>query len=267
MMNSIVPLLSVVVGLILVFRNSTSYERYWEGRKAFAALTANTRNISRIIWTNVSLPPTDEQPGFAKGKTPTTDMTARQLRRRKTDALRLCLSFVFAAKHYLRGEDGVNYTDYQGVLPASFARFDEVGYNTQRTSPSGTYSATGNSHEGGRSGTVTPPDHYHRPDATKRVRPKRSKQRIANHSTPLLQDIQRSVEFHPFADQASLPLPLVIAHELSRTIYGFRRDGCLETVGPAGLNGLTQLISGLVDQLTAMERIANTPIPISYSIH
>ncbi|KAH9483764.1 UPF0187 protein [Psilocybe cubensis] len=268
LINSIVPLLSVVVGLILVFR--TSYDRYWEGRKAFAALTSHTRNLSRMIWINVGLPPTDEQPAFAKGKTPTTDMTHSQLKKRKADALRLCLSFVFATKHYLRGEDGVNYPDYQGVLPRNFARFDEVGFNTQRTSPSGTYAATrndslGSSRDGSQSGRTTP-DTY-KPDATKRVRVKRSKQQLTDHSTPLLQDVRRSVEFHPFADEASLPLPLVIAHELSRTVYNFRKSGCLETVGPAGLNGITQIISGMVDQLTALERVANTPIPISYGIH
>ncbi|KAG8919029.1 hypothetical protein FRC01_001517 [Tulasnella sp. 417] len=38
--NNVVPLLSVVVGLILVFRNTTSYDRYYEGRKDFAALTS-----------------------------------------------------------------------------------------------------------------------------------------------------------------------------------------------------------------------------------
>lgn len=32
--NSVVPLLSVVVGLILVFRNGSSYDRFWEGRNA-----------------------------------------------------------------------------------------------------------------------------------------------------------------------------------------------------------------------------------------
>ncbi|KAJ3518964.1 hypothetical protein NMY22_g13422 [Coprinellus aureogranulatus] len=50
-------------------------------------------------------------------------------------------------------------------------------------------------------------------------------------------------------------------------VYLFRRDGCLETVGPAGLNGMSQMIQGLVDQLTIMERVANTPIPRSYGIH
>lgn len=271
MINSIVPLLSVVVGLILVFRNSTSYDRYWEGRKSFAALIAHTRNLSRLIWVNVGLPPTDAQPAFAKGKTPTSDLTHIQLRKHKADTLRLCLSFVFASKHYLRGEDGINYPDYHGVLPASFARFDEIGYNTQRKTSSGIYSATSNDvivpgRDGSRSqsGRNSPDG---KPDATKRIRVKRSKPQLTDISTPLLQDTHRTIEFHPFADEASIPLPLMIAHELNRIIYGYRRDGFLETVGPAGLNGLTQIISGLVDQLTALERVANTPIPISYGIH
>jgi len=30
---------------------------------------------------------------------------------------------------------------------------------------------------------------------------------------------------------------------------------------------MSQLVTNMVDQLTAMERVANTPIPISYGIH
>ena len=216
--------------------------------------------MSRMIWVNTGLPPVDPQPSYAKGKTPGTDVTHAQLHRRKVEALKLLLSFVFATKHYLRGEDGVNYADYQGVLPASFARFDEVGYTTQRASSTGTYQAIrsesmATSHDG--SGRTTP-DLQNRPDATKRVRPKRSKQQLPDHTTPLLQENHRTVEFHAYADEASLPLPLVylylsflllpqahysyrIAHELSHRIYGFRKDGFLETVGPAGLNAFTQM--------------------------
>jgi len=75
------------------------------------------------------------------------------------------------------------------------------------------------------------------------------------------------VEFHPLADHGSMPLPLVIAHELSRTIFQFRREGFLETVGPAGANAMSALVSSMIDQMTSMERIANTPIPKSYGIH
>lgn len=143
-----------------------------------------------------------------------------QLRKHKADTLRLCLAFAFATKHYLRGEDGVNYKDYHGVLPSSFARFDEIGYNTLKKTPSGIYSATDNnatppsrdgsiSQKSGRTSPDAKPDADVKPDATKRIRVKRSKPQISDHSTPLLQGTHRSVEFHPFADEASLPLPLM----------------------------------------------------------
>ncbi|KAJ7470563.1 Bestrophin, RFP-TM, chloride channel-domain-containing protein, partial [Mycena latifolia] len=263
--NSIVPLLSVVVGLILVFR--TSYDRYWEGRKCFGSMVSNVRNLTRLVWIQVALPPTDEQPLHAKGKTPITDITEQQLRRRKIEVLRLCLSFVFSVKHYLRGEDGMHWDDYRGVLPASFARADEIGYNTQRTTASGSYAATGNNSIAELNASST--DTLNKSDATKRVRPKRSKRQIQtqNSKTPLLSGTHRTVEFHPFADEASMPLPLAIAHEITRLIFQFRREGFLETVGPAGTNAMTGLIQNMVDQMTSMERVANTPIPISYGIH
>ena len=189
---------------------STSYERYWEGRKSFASMVAHVRNLSRMIWINVGLPPTDPQPASAKGKTPVTDLNHAQLRKRKIEAIRLALSFVFATKHYLRGEDGVKYADYHDVLPPSFARFDEIGYITQRTSHTGTYSAI-KKDSGATTGDSTnaPPSGRTTPDATKRVRVKRSKQQLVDHSPPLLQDTHRTIEFHPFADEASLPLPLM----------------------------------------------------------
>ncbi|KAJ6513874.1 Bestrophin, RFP-TM, chloride channel-domain-containing protein [Mycena vitilis] len=266
--NSIVPLLSVVVGLILVFRNGTSYDRYWEGRKCFGTMTSNVRNLTRLVWIQVALPPTDDQPGHAVGKTPVTDLTESQLRRRKVELLHLCLSFVFAVKHYLRGEDGMHWDDYRGVLPRSFIRPDETGYNTQRTTTPSSYAATRNNSLADLSATDT----ITKSDATKRVRPKRSKQTIRNSTTtssttPLLAGTHRTVEFHPFADEASMPLPLAIAHEITRFLFMFRREGLLETVGPAGTNAMTGLVQSMVDQMTSMERVANTPIPISYGIH
>ncbi|KAG6891041.1 hypothetical protein C0992_010703 [Termitomyces sp. T32_za158] len=208
--NSIVPLLSVVVGLLLVFR--TSYDRYWEGRKSFATLTSNIRNLTRQIWVSVVLPPTDVQPSHIKGKTPSTDVTTSQLRHGKIEAVKLGLSFAFAAKHYLREEDGIKYDDYDGVLPLSFARFDEVGYNVEHTSTM-SYAATredSNIPES-RSGTCTP---NRKPDATRRVRHKRSVLDTSGSgsgspTTPLLGSVHHTIEFRAYADKASLPLPLM----------------------------------------------------------
>ena len=44
----------IVLGLVLVFRTNTAYERWWEGRKLFGALTNHSRNMA--IKLNAFLP-------------------------------------------------------------------------------------------------------------------------------------------------------------------------------------------------------------------
>lgn len=43
-----------VLGLLLVFRTNTAYERFWEGRKCWGTLVISIRNLSRQIWVNVA---------------------------------------------------------------------------------------------------------------------------------------------------------------------------------------------------------------------
>lgn len=50
-LGSIVP--SIVLGLLLVFRTNTAYERYWEGRKLWGELVNTSRNLARQIWVAV----------------------------------------------------------------------------------------------------------------------------------------------------------------------------------------------------------------------
>ena len=63
------------------------------------------RNVTRLIWINVSVPPADDA---SRGKFPNATLTPTQLRRRKVDAIKLSLCFAYAVKHYLRGEDGLD---------------------------------------------------------------------------------------------------------------------------------------------------------------
>ncbi|KAI0290506.1 Bestrophin, RFP-TM, chloride channel-domain-containing protein [Russula brevipes] len=264
--NSVTPLLAVVVGLILVFRNGTSYDRYYEGRKSFGALSSQARNLARLIWVQVALPPTDD----TTGKTPSTDVTPQQLRRRKIDALKLIVSFVIATKHYLREEDGLDWDDYAGVVPESFTR-SYSRRQSRRSSVSTGYNAVSEySSSTGNSRSVSPSRCASSDGspvaATKRVRVKRSSDRVLTSRSPLIAGEHSSIDFNDYTE-ASIPFPLVIAHELARILFAFRRDGLLETVGPAGVNSMNSTISSLVDQLTNVERIANTPIPKSYGIH
>jgi ion channel-forming bestrophin family protein len=161
-------------------------------------------------------------------------------------------------KHYLRGEDGLDHQDYAGLLPRSFARFDDAGYLTQSPSSidimSNSYATMGV--DASRASTILERDNDSpHSDATKRVRVKRSNPNLkpASSSTPLLADSHTTVQF---GDDASMPLPLMyglflssaaglrksdiislflrIATEISRRLYHFRRDGFGETIGPAG---------------------------------
>ena len=51
-LGGIIP--SVVLGLLLVFRTNTAYERFWEGRKAWGSIVNNIRNLSRSIWVAIA---------------------------------------------------------------------------------------------------------------------------------------------------------------------------------------------------------------------
>jgi putative membrane protein len=51
-------LLGIVLGLFLVFRTNTAYERWWEGRKLWGSLVNNTRNLAHKM--HAFLPYDDE---------------------------------------------------------------------------------------------------------------------------------------------------------------------------------------------------------------
>ncbi|MBW4550692.1 MAG: hypothetical protein KME35_06220 [Aphanocapsa sp. GSE-SYN-MK-11-07L] len=82
-LGNVIP--TIVLGLLLVFRTNTAYERYWEGRKLWGMMINSVRNLSRQLWVVVV------------ADTP-------QERTRKIAALRLLIAFAIATKLYLRQE-------------------------------------------------------------------------------------------------------------------------------------------------------------------
>jgi putative membrane protein len=82
-LGTIVP--SVVLGLILVFRTNTAYDRFWEGRQLWGTLVNRVRNFARLIWVSV-------------GERDSED------REHKIKILRLLIAFAIATKLHLRGE-------------------------------------------------------------------------------------------------------------------------------------------------------------------
>lgn len=49
----------IVLGLVLVFRTNTAYDRWWEGRKQFGALTNHSRNLALKL--NSMIPADDQE--------------------------------------------------------------------------------------------------------------------------------------------------------------------------------------------------------------
>jgi putative membrane protein len=77
---------SIVIGLLLVFRTNTAYERFWEGRKGWGTLINTVRNLSRSIWIAIEeKDPIDRQ--------------------EKIVVLRLLVAFAIATKLHLRSEN------------------------------------------------------------------------------------------------------------------------------------------------------------------
>ncbi|HEY9801207.1 MAG TPA: bestrophin family ion channel [Leptolyngbyaceae cyanobacterium] len=82
-LGTVIP--SIVLGLLLVFRTNTAYERFWEGRKCWGSIVNNTRNIARQIWVSIEeVSPKDREAKIA--------------------VLNLLVAFAVATKLHLRGE-------------------------------------------------------------------------------------------------------------------------------------------------------------------
>lgn len=133
--SSTIPSLSIVVGLLLVFRNQTSYDRFWQGNQYFTTTVTCIRNLTRSFLTC----------SFNPGTTPTD--------REKIDTertVRILLALIYATKNHLRAEWGSNIplhlfptqteiervrresqsmarTEYSDLLPSGTKGFEEQG--------------------------------------------------------------------------------------------------------------------------------------------
>ncbi|KAE8154988.1 UPF0187 domain protein [Aspergillus avenaceus] len=125
--SSIIPSLSIVVGLMLVFRNQTSYSRFWDGRSALTTTMTCIRNLVRTILTH--------------GYTATRPLTAEE----KADierTVRILMALPYAVKNHLRAEWGAAFAfgadvneegvaaynpDYASLLPLHLEGHEDEG--------------------------------------------------------------------------------------------------------------------------------------------
>ncbi|KAM3107797.1 bestrophin family protein [Phormidesmis sp. 146-33] len=101
---SLIP--NIVLGLLLVFRTNTAYDRYWEGRKCWGKIINCVRNLARRIWIVVE----EKEAG---------DRTA------KLAALNLIVAFAVVTKLHLR-QEAINHEVEQLVSPEQFEKLKRM---------------------------------------------------------------------------------------------------------------------------------------------
>jgi len=82
-LGNVIP--SIVLGLLLVFRTNTSYDRFWEGRRFWGGTSVTISNLTWQIWTAV-------------------DDKTNEGKERKIKAIHLLPALAIAKKLYLRNE-------------------------------------------------------------------------------------------------------------------------------------------------------------------
>ncbi|KZS91456.1 UPF0187-domain-containing protein [Sistotremastrum niveocremeum HHB9708] len=104
---TLLTVIGTVLGFVISYRTTSSFERYNEGRKYWSQIVLNSRTFARSAWFHIPdvLPATPED----EGRTP-DEIKARILIEKKA-AINLIEAFAVAVKHYLRNEEGIYYAD------------------------------------------------------------------------------------------------------------------------------------------------------------
>ncbi|CEP12168.1 hypothetical protein [Parasitella parasitica] len=272
--NSIVPVLSVVLGLLLAFRANTSYARYYEGRQQWQDLASNTRNLARLIW--CSIPERTQNDHLEKMR-----------------CMKLLLAFAVATKHYLRREYGIDYYDLDYLLPPNWipaAADDQLfvikddssdddavvvsnvlsGSTTHlldvsqggddihdlgnQQCPSTTPSSSATSTIDDTSNNVVDTNNNNKHDnKNNRTSKKKKKRAKFSHEEDL-----------PDEGNSDMSLPLEIIFRMSLYMAQAKNAGKIDGTFS---NVIITHLNNLNDSLAGMERIVNTPIPAVYVVH
>ncbi|KAN0063677.1 hypothetical protein ACQY0O_003726 [Thecaphora frezii] len=256
--NSIIGPLSVVVGLLVVFRNGTSYDRWYEGRKVWQDASATVRNLAVLVWCNVD--------PDGNGKEGEDDERRKRREERKKRAIRLLVAFMVAVKHHLRGEYGGHWEDLEGLLPQDWrvsTRDGGVeGGGSKRTSflsrQSGEATAAAIA-----SASVSADDDDEQPAANADNGRKGDIESLGERS-PLLSRSASSCSTAAAA-ASETDLPTQILTTLHVYVAGLQRSSLLPSPPFHGV--LVTNLTTLSLHFSSLSRISTTTIPQVYSIH
>lgn len=103
-------LLGIVLGLFLVFRTNSAYDRWWEGRKLWGSMVNSTRNFALKLHAYLEAGNQDERLWFAQ----------------------MIPNFVYASKEHLR--NGVQLTELEILDDKTYQAIEEAKHKPNRIS-------------------------------------------------------------------------------------------------------------------------------------
>ncbi|KAJ2785418.1 hypothetical protein GGI15_001934 [Coemansia interrupta] len=207
---TVMSLISLVLSLLLVFRTNSAYDRYWEGRKIWQDLKVSSRNLIRSFWVSVMENSIEDSV-------------------MKRQAMKNVAAFAISVKHYLRGEDGLDYADYDGLLSPEF----RLQYTSRNNAYNyGAIPASGSN----------------------------SPEMVVSHGSHL--HIQQTAE--GWERSADTPLPSQVLYELQKFCEHIQDNHLIHVQFYASLLTSINTLGTLVG---SCERIVSTPIPLAYRIH
>lgn len=291
---TLLTVLGTVLGFVISYRTTSSFERYNEGRRYWSAIIFGSRTFARVVWFHVP----DIMPDIPGDESGLEERKARTLLEKKT-VLNLIEAFGASVKHYLRGEDGIFYEDLYHLvkflppyaLPAGLPSAVDVSEIPMNRSSDGTRQSSSRagpkkSAEGelplpvtAEPRSPTSKSFRGRPGDESFLLPARNPPQFAifdvfpfsllvRQLTKRGKDIKgkkaarlrASMKDHVISHN----IPLEISLYLSSYISALQNRKAIDAATTSAL--LNALLS-LTDSLTGLERILTTPIPFSYSIH
>lgn len=290
--GSIVPSLSIVVGLMLVFRNSSSYDRFWTGRTNLASVVSCTRCLVRYI---LAYARNDEAAGSGMKKMerpnqPTVDLSNvshtaapgvghhgsnalhtrpyatynREIENRDTEStIRLLIAMLYAVKHSLRAEFA---NETEPTAPGT--PYPMMAGDSTPTLAGGGASST----NGGPAGDMSASQASYFSEHTL-LNPSAGPQTFSAFSKSTIKGVYADMHLQgvfgsngpiPSLEDRGVALPV----SLSIHVEGYIRRGVQRGWWAAPQAGmLSSVLTQLISNFAAMETIRSTPLPVAHLIH
>ncbi|KAG6332267.1 hypothetical protein ID866_6824 [Astraeus odoratus] len=105
--STLLTVLGIVLGFVISFRTTTSYDRHNEARKLWSRMVFATRMFARTVWFHVP----EDAPGGVDSKDQSLDKRNARILLEKKAVINLLEAYPIAVKHYLRREGNIDYVD------------------------------------------------------------------------------------------------------------------------------------------------------------